>query len=86
MPLRGELPPEPTSRELEVLALVCDGWSMDEVAGLLGVSRPTVQVHLKHLYRRLGVVRSKRVSRSSALAAAVKLGWLHVPDEVRRAA
>lgn len=53
-----------TPRESEVARLVAAGCSTPEIAGLLFVSRYTVEDHLKHLYDKLGVSsRSELVSR-----------------------
>lgn len=53
-----------TPREAEVARLVAAGCSNPEIAGLLFVSRYTVEDHLKHLYEKLGVSsRSELVSR-----------------------
>jgi DNA-binding CsgD family transcriptional regulator len=44
-----------TRREREILRLVAEGRSNDEVARLLWVSRQTVKFHLSSVYRKLGV-------------------------------
>lgn len=44
-----------TAREREVLELVASGMSNREVASQLFVSAPTVKVHLRHIYDKLGV-------------------------------
>ena len=56
--------PELSSRELEVLALVADGLSNEEVAARLFVSVRTVERHLSNIYVKL------RVSGKAARAAA----------------
>ena len=47
-------------REHDILQLIVEGYSNDEIAALLKRSAPTVRTHLAHLYRKLGV--SDRVS------------------------
>jgi DNA-binding NarL/FixJ family response regulator len=42
-------------REREVLRLVADGLSNKEIAGKLFISEVTVKVHLRHIYKKLGV-------------------------------
>jgi len=85
--LRGaRLPPgfsdslvEPlTDRELEVLALMGDGMSNEEIAAALYISTNTVKTHLKNIYGKLGVV-----SRTQAAARALQLGLRQrsVPDQ-----
>lgn len=58
-------------RELEVLQLVADGASNDEVAERLVLSRATVKTHLAHVYEKLGVG-----SRTEAVAVARRQGLL----------
>ncbi|KRD40432.1 LuxR family transcriptional regulator [Oerskovia sp. Root918] len=58
-------------RELEVLGLVSQGLSNDEVARELFLSRATVKSHLVHVYEKLGVD-----SRTAAVAEARRQGLL----------
>jgi DNA-binding CsgD family transcriptional regulator len=44
-----------TAREAEILELVAGGRSNREVAQQLFISEPTVKVHLRHIYEKLGV-------------------------------
>lgn len=43
-----------TPRETEVLAALCDGQTNKEIARALKLSEPTIKLHVKTLYRRLG--------------------------------
>jgi DNA-binding CsgD family transcriptional regulator len=45
---------EPSTRELQVLALVAEGATNKEAGVALGVSRETVKTHLKHSTQKLG--------------------------------
>src|SRR5574337_327476 len=54
-----------THREGEVLAWVTDGKTNAEIGVILGTSPRTVQKHLEHIYRKLGV--------ETRMAAAVRL-------------
>ncbi|XXX74173.1 LuxR C-terminal-related transcriptional regulator [Sorangium sp. So ce134] len=56
-------------RELQVLRLLADGLSNEELAGRLGIQVSTVKVHLRGLYAKLGAR-----SRARALARARELG------------
>lgn len=56
-----------TSRELEVLTLVAQGKSNQEIADELGLSRRTVERHVGDILSRLGVA-----SRSAAAAMAIR--------------
>jgi DNA-binding NarL/FixJ family response regulator len=42
-------------REHDILQLIVEGYSNEEIATLLQRSAPTVRTHLAHLYRKLGV-------------------------------
>jgi DNA-binding CsgD family transcriptional regulator len=44
-----------TARELEVVRLVTDGRSNDEIGADLGITTKTVEGHLRRLFERLGV-------------------------------
>jgi DNA-binding NarL/FixJ family response regulator len=56
-----------TSRGLEVLTLVAQGKSNQEIADELGLSRRTVERHVGDILSRLGVT-----SRSAAAAMAIR--------------
>jgi DNA-binding CsgD family transcriptional regulator len=58
-----------TPREDQVLDLVADGRTNDEVAGLLFISPVTVKAHLRHIYEKLGArnrVEAVRLRNASA--------------------
>ena len=52
-----------TPREVEVLALVGEGYSNAELARLLRVTPPTVKFHLSNVYRKLNVSNRTQASR-----------------------
>jgi DNA-binding NarL/FixJ family response regulator len=60
-----------TTRELEVLRLVAEGFTDGEIAARLVLSRHTVHRHLQNAYARLGCS-----SRASAVAEANRLKLL----------
>ena len=63
---------EPLSeRELEVLHLIAEGLSNQEIAQRLFLSVPTVKWHATHIYGKLGVA-----NRTQAVAQARALGLL----------
>jgi DNA-binding NarL/FixJ family response regulator len=65
-------PPEDlTRRELEVLRLVAQGKTNQEIAGVLVISAGTAKVHVQNLIRKLGVS-----DRTQAAVRAVELGML----------
>ena len=41
-------------RELQVLLKLCDGKANKEIARDLGIQEPTVKLHMKTLYRKIG--------------------------------
>lgn len=44
-----------TSREMDILWGIAKGFTYDEIAARLGVSRQTVPVHIRNIYRKLSV-------------------------------
>lgn len=60
-----------TPRERDILQLVADGRSTQEIARSLFLGESTVKSHLNRIFRKLGVS-----NRTQALAAAVRLGLL----------
>jgi DNA-binding NarL/FixJ family response regulator len=60
-----------TEREMEVLRLVTDGLSNDQIAKSLHLSTRTIEAHLTHIYSKLNVS-----SRTEAAMLVVRKGWL----------
>ena len=44
-----------TRREAEILARVAIGWTNEEIAGRLNISRHTVKTHLYRVYKKINV-------------------------------
>ncbi|MFE5495034.1 response regulator [Streptomyces virginiae] len=63
-----------TKRELEVLQLVADGLSNQQISKRLFLSQATVKSHLVHVYAKLGVE-----SRTAAVAAAATRRLIRTP-------
>jgi DNA-binding NarL/FixJ family response regulator len=63
-----------SAREFEVVRLVVDGRSNDEIGASLGIGSKTVETHLRRLFERLGVA-----SRTELATRALREGWLEVP-------
>ncbi len=61
-------------RELDVVGLVVEGRSNDEVAAALGIGAKTVETHLARLFERFGIA-----SRTELATRALREGWLEVP-------
>ena len=57
---------ELTPRESEVLDLVVEGLSNDEVADRLGISRRTAETHVRTLFKKTGATRRGQLSRLAA--------------------
>lgn len=61
-------------RERQVVELVVDGRSNDEVGAQLGIGIKTVETHLKRIFERFDLR-----SRTELAARAIREGWLDVP-------
>ena len=66
--------PALTGREFEVIRLVVDGCSNDEIGAKLGIASKTVESHLRRLFERLGLQ-----SRTELATRAIREGWLDMP-------
>jgi two-component system, NarL family, response regulator DegU len=62
-----------TRREVEVLQMLANGASSNDVAKKLFISSKTVKNHLAHIYSKLGAT-----SRTQAVAKAVRLGIVRI--------
>ena len=69
-------PPPMGPRALEVVRLVADGRSNDEIGVAMGIAASTVETHLRRLYERFGVA-----SRTELATRAMREGWLGVPTD-----
>ena len=63
-----------TAREHDVVRLVTDGRTNDEIGAALGIGSKTVETHLSRIFERFGIS-----SRAELAARAVREGWLDVP-------
>lgn len=63
-----------TPREHDVVRLVADGRSNEEIGAALGISAKTVETHLARLFERVDVA-----SRTELATRALREGWLEVP-------
>ena len=63
-----------TPREHDVVRLVADGRSNEEIGAALGISAKTVETHLARLFERADVA-----SRTELATRALREGWLEVP-------
>ena len=64
-----------TAREREVVRLVVDGASNDEIGARLGISARTAESHLRRLFERFG-----SASRTELASRALREGWLEEVD------
>lgn len=67
----ADRPSSLSKRETEVFDLLASGLGDRDIAQRLGVSTRTVQVHVQHIFKRLGVR-----SRMDAISFALRHGWL----------
>ena len=65
------VPPPITARETEVLLLVAQGLTNDQIAQRLNLSKRTIEAHLTHIYTKLNVY-----SRTEAVLLAQKKGLI----------
>ncbi len=65
-----------TMRERQILRLVLDGRSNDEISVALNVSRKTIEVHLSKLYSRFGAI-----GRVELALRADHEGWLEIDTD-----
>jgi DNA-binding NarL/FixJ family response regulator len=65
-------------REHDVVRLVADGRTNDEIGSALKIGSKTVETHLARLFERLGVA-----SRTELAMRALREGWLDVPPGER---
>ena len=63
-----------SGRELDVVRLVVDGLSNDEIGVRLGIGAKTVESHLRRLFERFDLA-----SRTELATRALREGWLEVP-------
>lgn len=73
----GVRPAQPltlTARELDVVRLVVEGRSNDEIGTDLGIAPKTVETHLRRIFERVGVA-----SRTELATRALREGWLELP-------
>jgi DNA-binding NarL/FixJ family response regulator len=73
-PGRGAAVARLSERELDVVRLVVDGRSNDEIAARLGIGPKTVESHLRRLFERFDLA-----SRTELATRALREGWLDVP-------
>lgn len=64
-----------TARELEVLRLLTEGLTPDEIAARLFISVRTVGTHIEHIFRKVGVR-----TRAQAVAFAFREGLVELPS------
>ncbi|CAN5617354.1 response regulator transcription factor [soil metagenome] len=63
-------------REHDVVRLVADGRTNDEIGAAIGIAAKTVETHLARLFERLDVT-----SRTELAMRAMREGWLDVPPD-----
>ncbi len=63
-------------RELDVVALVVEGRSNDEIGAALTIGAKTVETHLARLFERFGIA-----SRTELATRALREGWLDLPPD-----
>ena len=64
-----------TSREMQILRGLARGWTTKRISREVGLAIPTVETHLGHLYRKLGVG-----NRGEAVSAALRANLISLAD------
>lgn len=72
-PLPAPQPDRPTEREKEVLRLMAEGLSNQEIAKTLCITDRTVRYHVANLFAKLGTT-----SRIGVVVEAIRRGWIEV--------
>jgi DNA-binding NarL/FixJ family response regulator len=62
-----------STRERQIVELIAEGKRNKEIAAALGISEETVQVHMRHLFSKLGVN-----DRTAVLTVAARRGLIHL--------
>jgi DNA-binding NarL/FixJ family response regulator len=75
-PSHADLVARLTSRERDVLVLIAQGHSNDEIAGALTISRDTVKTHVKRIFMKMGIH-----DRGRAIVAAYESGLVRPGHE-----
>lgn len=65
----------PSRRELDVLELMAEGMSNEEIAAVLGIAPFTVKAHARRIAQKLGVV-GRSSARSASVSHAFRSGWI----------
>jgi DNA-binding NarL/FixJ family response regulator len=76
-PVRSPL----TSREWEVLDLICAGQTTEQIAGELGLSTETVRTHVKRILSKLRVRSRAEAVEIAGRLRAVEADWPHAPAD-----
>lgn len=63
-----------TNRQREVALLITDGYTYDEIGGILGISPSTVKAHASAVKRKLGVTRKREIGRALRVVEEVENG------------
>ena len=58
----NEKPVNITTREREIIRLYCEGKEIKKIASYLNISESTIKVHLKNIYKKLGIRNSRELS------------------------
>ena len=73
----GATAPSLTPRDIEVVTLVADGLSNDEIGRTLGITSKSVEAQISRIFARTGVR-----SRTELATTAIRHGWLDLPGRI----
>ena len=69
--------PTLTARDVELIGLVADGLSDDEIGRTLGITSKSVEAHISRIFTRTGIR-----SRTELATTAIRNGWLDLPGGI----
>lgn len=77
---RGRLIEPLTRRELQVLGLICEGHSNQEISEQVGIIPATVKYHVHNIFAKLGVRRRTQAVAVGVYLRLVQPAWLLTGD------
>lgn len=84
VPFTTGRPGKPTAREREILTLIWDGYTTQEIAPRLGITAKTVESHRANLMRKFGVSNIAQLLRAALLEGILQVNASPRPGRPHR--